>query len=87
MIAPCGTHIAPIEPIYLTAADAARLLRISVRTLYTYVKEKRVPAPLWLGGKRLCEKPQKARKPEFVADLVQDSPLRRRGVTARPSHP
>jgi excisionase family DNA binding protein len=53
MIAPCGTHIAPIEPIYLTAADAARLLRISVRTLYTYVKEKRVPAPLWLGGKRL----------------------------------
>lgn len=41
------------QPIYLTAAEVAGLLRISVRTLYTYVQDTRIPAPIWLGGKRL----------------------------------
>lgn len=41
------------RPEYLTAPEIASLLRISVRTLYTYVHEQRVPAPLRLGGKRL----------------------------------
>lgn len=41
------------EVAYLTAAETARLLRISSRTLYNYVEQKRVPAPIWLGGKRL----------------------------------
>jgi len=39
--------------VYLTAPEVARLLRISIRTLYTYVRGQRVPAPLWLGGRRL----------------------------------
>ena len=38
---------------YLTASEIANLLRISTRTLYTYVLDKRVPVPIWLGGKRL----------------------------------
>jgi excisionase family DNA binding protein len=40
-------------PAYMTAAEAACLLRISPRTLYSYVQQKRVPPPIWLGGKRL----------------------------------
>lgn len=39
--------------IYLTATEMATLLRISTRTLYTHIEEKRVPQPIWLGGKRL----------------------------------
>lgn len=39
--------------VYLTAAEAACLLRISPRTLYSYVQQKRVPPPIWLGAKRL----------------------------------
>ncbi|WP_353056800.1 helix-turn-helix transcriptional regulator [Hydrogenophaga intermedia] len=39
--------------MYLTAPEVAGLLRISLRSLYTYVREHRVPAPIWLGGKRL----------------------------------
>lgn len=38
---------------YLTAPEVAALLRVSVRTLHTYVGNKRVPAPIRLGGKRL----------------------------------
>ena len=38
---------------YLTGSEVANLLRISTRTLYTYVHDKRLPAPIWLGGKRL----------------------------------
>ena len=38
---------------YLTAPEVAALLRVSVRTLHTYVGDKRVPAPVRLGGKRL----------------------------------
>jgi excisionase family DNA binding protein len=38
---------------YLTAAEVATLLRISARTLFSYVQQKRVPTPIWLGGKRL----------------------------------
>lgn len=40
-------------PVYLTAAEVATLLRITPRTLYSYVQQKRVPSPIWLGGKRL----------------------------------
>lgn len=40
-------------PVYLTAAEVAALLRISLRTLYAHVQQSRVPAPIWLGGKRL----------------------------------
>lgn len=40
-------------PAYLTAAEVAALLRISLRTLYAHVQQSRVPAPIWLGGKRL----------------------------------
>lgn len=39
--------------VYLTAAEVAALLRISARTLYTYVQRERFPSPIWLGGKRL----------------------------------
>ncbi|OOG53138.1 helix-turn-helix domain-containing protein [Polaromonas sp. C04] len=39
--------------VYLTAADVAHLLRISLRTLHSHVKHRRVPSPIWLGGKRL----------------------------------
>ena len=39
--------------VYLTAAEVANLLRISLRTLYAHVQRNRVPAPIWLGGKRL----------------------------------
>lgn len=47
-------HVNTTElPVYITAAEAASLLRISSRTLYSYVQEKRVPPPIWLGGKRL----------------------------------
>jgi excisionase family DNA binding protein len=38
---------------YIDAEEVATLLRITTRTLYTYVQEKRVPSPVWLGGKRL----------------------------------
>lgn len=44
----------PAEPpAYITAKEAANLLRISLRTLYSYIQHRRVPAPIWLGGKRL----------------------------------
>ena len=39
--------------VYLTAADVATILHISIRTLYSHVRDKRVPGPIWLGGKRL----------------------------------
>lgn len=41
------------SPTYLTAQEVATLLRVSVRTLYSHVGQKRVPAPFWLGNKRL----------------------------------
>ena len=40
-------------PIYITPKEVATMLRICERTLYTYVEEKRLPSPIWLGGKRL----------------------------------
>ena len=40
-------------PMYLTAAEVANLLRISLRTLYAHVQQSRVPMPIWLGSKRL----------------------------------
>lgn len=39
--------------VYLTAAEVAGLLRISIRTLYAHVQQSRVPPPIWLGSKRL----------------------------------
>lgn len=39
--------------VYLTAAEVADLLRISIRTLYAHVQQSRVPPPIWLGSKRL----------------------------------
>ena len=47
------------------------MLRISVRTLYTYVEERRVPAPLWLGGKRLWT-------PQVVHDFIASARQRKR---------
>jgi predicted DNA-binding transcriptional regulator AlpA len=47
------TELPNVDVHYLTAPEVAALLRISVRTLHTYVLNKRVPAPLRLGGKRL----------------------------------
>lgn len=41
------------HPVYLTGNEVANLLRISLRTLYVYVLQRRVPAPIWLGSKRL----------------------------------
>lgn len=57
--------------LYLNAEEVANLLRISVRTLYTYVKRERVPDPIWLGGKRLwCA--------QSVHDFLGTSRLRKR---------
>lgn len=39
--------------VYLTAAEVADLLRISIRTLYAHVQQSRVPPPIWPGSKRL----------------------------------
>lgn len=39
--------------VYLTAAEVADLLRISIRTLYAHVQQSRVAPPIWLGSKRL----------------------------------
>lgn len=50
---PSPTKSAAGAPVYLTATEVAGLLRVSIRTLYTYVHESRLPAPIWLGGKRL----------------------------------
>jgi predicted DNA-binding transcriptional regulator AlpA len=47
---------------YLNASEMTALLRICERSLYTYVQERRVPPPIWLGGKRL-----------WVAQTVHDS--------------
>jgi predicted DNA-binding transcriptional regulator AlpA len=47
------TELPDMHIHYLTAPEVASLLRVSVRTLHTYVLSKRVPAPLRLGGKRL----------------------------------
>lgn len=46
-------HLLMTEPLYLNAAELIELLHICERTLYTYVQEQRIPAPIWLGGKRL----------------------------------
>lgn len=50
-----NTHLnASCAPgFYLTAQEVAGLLRVSIRTLYSHVQQKRVPAPMWLGNKRL----------------------------------
>lgn len=57
--------------VYLNAAEVASLLRISVRTLHTYVQRERIPSPIWLGGKRLwCA--------QSVHDFLGTSRLRRR---------
>jgi len=56
---------------YLTANELAATLRISVRTLYTYVEERRVPPPLWLGGKRLWT-------PQVVHDFIAVAHQRKR---------
>lgn len=56
---------------YLTATELAAMLRISVRTLYTYVEERRVPPPLWLGGKRLWA-------PQVVHDFIASARQRKR---------
>jgi predicted DNA-binding transcriptional regulator AlpA len=41
------------ESPYINGEQVARLLRITTRTLHTYVKQRKVPSPIWLGGKRL----------------------------------
>ena len=56
---------------YLTAPEVATLLRISVRTLYTYVQCERVPSPIWLGGKRLWSS-------QSVHDLLGSARMRKR---------
>jgi predicted DNA-binding transcriptional regulator AlpA len=56
---------------YLTATELAAMLRISVRTLYTYIDERRVPTPLWLGGKRLWT-------PQVVHDFIASARQRKR---------
>lgn len=42
-----------VTTAYLTAAEVATVLRISLRTLYAHVQQSRVPPPIWLGSKRL----------------------------------
>jgi excisionase family DNA binding protein len=59
------------SPTYITAAEIAALLRISLRTLHTYIDEQRIPAPLWLGGKRLWT-------PQAVHDFIASSRNRKR---------
>lgn len=56
---------------YLTANELAALMRISVRTLYTYIEARRVPSPIWLGGKRLWAA-------QAVHDFVASSKNRKR---------
>lgn len=56
---------------YLTANELAALMRISVRTLYTYIEAHRVPSPIWLGGKRLWAA-------QAVHDFIASSRQRKR---------
>jgi predicted DNA-binding transcriptional regulator AlpA len=38
---------------YINAQQVACILKVTMRTLHTYVKKNRIPNPIWLGGKRL----------------------------------
>jgi excisionase family DNA binding protein len=62
----------PLET-YLTVADVAKVLRRCTATIYVWIREGRIPAPLRLPGSRRPVWPA-AQIKEWLASLVSEVP-------------